>query len=71
MASKKTARKPRLGSGKRFAKLKGQLARKGVRDPAALAATIGRRQLGAKKFNRLATQGRKRAAARRRGGRHR
>ena len=34
------AKKPPLGSGQRFKNLTGQLARKGVQDPAALAAYI-------------------------------
>ena len=44
----------RLGGGGRFRKLQGELAAKGARDPAALAAFIGRRKYGAKKFNKLA-----------------
>ena len=48
------AKKPKLGSGKRFQNLKKQLAAKpGVTDPAALAAAIGRKKFGAKKFNKL------------------
>lgn len=65
MAAKKTSRKPKLGSGKRFASLSRKLARKGVRDPKALAASIGRKSLGAKKMAKLSAQGRKRAAAKR------
>lgn len=46
--------KPKLGSGGRFAALKAALAqRKGVTDPGALAASIGRKKFGAKKFNDL------------------
>lgn len=41
------------GSGKNFAKLKGVLAKRGARDPGALAAYIGRRKYGRKKFARL------------------
>lgn len=51
----------KLGSGKRFAALEGKLSRQGVRDPAALAAYIGRRKYGAKKFNSLSAKGRRRA----------
>ena len=51
-------KKPPLGSGERFAQLKGELSRKGVRDPAALAASIGRRKYGAKRFNALSHGGR-------------
>lgn len=53
--------KMRLGGGGRFAKLEKQLEKKGVDDPAALAAWIGRKQIGAKKFNSLAAKGRRRA----------
>ena len=52
----------KLGMGGRFAKLKGQLAKKGVKDPAALAASIGRKKYGAKKMASMAAKGRKRAA---------
>jgi hypothetical protein len=49
------ARRPKLGSGKRFAELKGKLARrKGVKDPGALAAYIGRKKYGKKRFAQLA-----------------
>lgn len=52
-------RKPKLGSGKRFASLKSKLARKGIRNPGALAASIGRKKFGAKKFAKLSARGRK------------
>lgn len=52
--------KPKLGTGKRFANLKKQLTNKGAKHPAALAAFIGRRALGKKKFQNLAVAGRKR-----------
>jgi hypothetical protein len=46
--------------------LKGKLAkRKGVRNPGALAASIGRKKYGAKKMARFSAQGRKRAARKR------
>jgi hypothetical protein len=55
--------KPKLGSGARFKKLKGQLAKKkGVRDPAAVAAAIGRKKYGAKKMAKMSAAGRKRKA---------
>jgi len=54
-------RKPKLGSGKRFASLKKKLSgRKGVKNPGALAAAIGRKKYGAKKFGKLAAAGRRR-----------
>lgn len=54
------ARKAKLGSGARFAKLKRQLARKGVRNPSAVAASIGRKKYGAKKMASLSAKGRRR-----------
>jgi|FLYL01.1.fsa_nt_gi hypothetical protein len=54
-------KKPPLGTGERFAQLKAKLAgRKGVTDPAALAAYIGRKKYGKKRFQELAAKGRKR-----------
>jgi hypothetical protein len=50
--------KPPLGSGQRFASLENKLANRGVRDPAALAAFIGRRKYGAKRFAQLGRRGR-------------
>jgi len=41
----------KLGGGGRFQKLESSLANKpGIKDPAAVAASIGRRKYGAKKF---------------------
>lgn len=41
-----------------FKKLKGELSKeKGIRNPGALAASIGRKKYGAKKFNRAAAKG--------------
>ena len=46
--------KAKLGSGKRFAALKGELSHeKGVSDPAAVAAAIGRKKYGAKKMGAM------------------
>jgi hypothetical protein len=59
------ARKRRLGDGKGFRSLKRKLARKGVGNPAGLAAAIGRKKYGAKKMAKLAAAGRRRAARRR------
>lgn len=50
--------KPKLGSGERFRRLEGSLAHRGVRDPAALAAYIGRKEYGAKRFAALGRGGR-------------
>ena len=51
--------KPKLGSGKRFKKLSGELKAKGVKDPDALAASIGRKKYGAAKMAKMAAAGRK------------
>lgn len=62
--SSKSSPKPassraRLGSGARFEALKNKLAgRKGVRNPAALAAAIGRKKYGASKMASMAAKGR-------------
>ena len=49
----------KLGSGQRFSALTQQLAqRPGVRNPAALAAYIGRRKYGSKRFANLGARGR-------------
>lgn len=52
--------KPKLGSGARFKALEGSLSKeKGIKNPAALAASIGRNKYGAKKFAGLSAKGRK------------
>lgn len=56
------AKKPKLGSGKRFASLTRKLSKKGTSNPGALAAYIGRKKYGAKKMASLAAKGRKRAS---------
>jgi len=50
-------KKPKLGTGKRFAALTKSLAARGAKDPGALAAYIGREKYGKKKFQKLATKG--------------
>lgn len=51
--------KPPLGSGQRFAALEGKLSKSpGVYNPAGLAASIGRKKYGTKRFNGLAAKGR-------------
>ena len=59
------AKKPRLGSGARFAKVAAAAARSGARDPAAVAASIGRSIYGNAKMQQMAAAGKKRAAAKR------
>lgn len=55
--AKANAKAP-LGQGGRFQALKNKLASKpGVTNPGALAAVIGRRKYGAKRFNKLAARG--------------
>lgn len=44
-----------LGGGGRFKKLEGSLMKRGSKDPAALAAYIGRKKYGDKKFAKLST----------------
>lgn len=53
-------KRAKLGSGKRFKKLANSLARKGIRDPDALAASIGRSKYGNKKMSSMAEKGRER-----------
>jgi hypothetical protein len=53
----------KLGSGARFKALTGKLEHKGVRDPKALAASIGRKKLGKNRFQHLAAAARKKASA--------
>jgi histidyl-tRNA synthetase len=53
--------KMRLGGGGRYEKLAGELEKKGVREPKALAAAIGRKKLGRERFQSLAAKGRRRA----------
>jgi hypothetical protein len=65
-ASSTTRRKPKLGSGARFRSLKRKVARKGVRNPAAVAAAIGRKKYGKRKMAKMAAAGRRRKARARR-----
>lgn len=55
-----TKSKPKLGSGARFKALKNKLAKQsGVTNPGAVAAAIGRKKYGKKKFQNLAKKGKK------------
>lgn len=60
MAAKKKSMK--LGGGGRFAKVAAQARKGGARDPEAVAATVGRKKLGAKKMAQLAAAGRRRGS---------
>lgn len=53
----------KLGGGGRFKALKKKLAAKGASDPGALAAYIGRKSLGKKRFQKLASAGKKRSSS--------
>lgn len=50
---------PELGEGGRFEALENVLRQKGVSDPKALAAWIGRKKYGRKRMAQLAAQGKK------------
>ena len=50
----------KLGGGGRFKKLKNKLKKQGARNPAALAAHIGRKKYGKKKMSAMAAKGKKR-----------
>ena len=51
-------KKPKLGSGKRFATLRLNLKKQGAKNPGALAAYIGRKKYGASRFSSLSKKGR-------------
>lgn len=57
-------KKPKLGAGKRFSALKEALAKKGAKNPEALAAWIGAKKYGSKKMHSMAGAGRHRVSAR-------
>ena len=50
----------KLGTGSRFKKLKSTLGKRpGVKNPGALAAFIGRKKFGVKRFAKLSAHGKK------------
>jgi hypothetical protein len=60
MAKKKKGEfkvKGKLGTGARFGRLARSLAQKGARKPKALAAFIGRKKFGKKRFAQLSKKG--------------
>lgn len=59
------ARKPKLGTGKRFKAVAASARRSGARDPNAVAAAVGRRKYGKAGMAKLAAAGRRRAAKKR------
>jgi len=52
-------KKAKLGSGGRFKTLSSKLKNKGVKNPKALAAWIGRKKYGKKKMAAMSKKGRK------------
>lgn len=56
----KSKSKAPLGSGARFAAVEKSAAKGGAKNPAAVAATVGRKKYGAKEMAKLAAAGRKR-----------
>ena len=52
--------KPKLGSGQRFKELAHSFAHKGIENPGALAAKIGRKKYGKQRFQKLASRGKER-----------
>jgi len=59
-AHRRVMKRTKPGTGARFKSLVKQLKRKGVRNPKALAAWIGRRKYGKARFQRMAVAGRRR-----------
>ncbi len=64
MARKKKKKKGykvtgKLGTGSRFKKLKKTLGKKGAKNPGGLAAFIGKKKYGKKRFGKLSAKGRK------------
>jgi hypothetical protein len=55
----------KLGDGSRFKATKKALAKRGAKNPAALAAWVGRKKYGNDRFAALSAAGREKAAARR------
>ena len=56
---KKVAAKTPPGEGGRFKAMEKVAKAKGAKDPGALAAYIGRKKYGDKKFNKMAQEGKK------------
>jgi hypothetical protein len=54
---KRRRKKPRLGTGKRFKGLVATLTARGAYHPEALAAWIGRKRYGKKKFSKFSHHG--------------
>lgn len=54
--------KAKLGQGGRFAAVKAAAAKSGAKNPAAVAAAVGRKKYGQKKMTKLSQQGKRDAA---------
>jgi hypothetical protein len=50
--------KAKLGSGGRFAAVEAAAKKSGAKNPAAVAAAVGRKKYGAKKMAKMAAKGR-------------
>lgn len=59
MVKKKSAAKPKLGSGQRFKSLEKSLSKKNIDNPPALAASIGQKKYGKEKMAKMSAAGRK------------
>ena len=55
-----------LGSGKRFKAVERAAKAGGARNPGAVAAAVGRKKFGPKKFAKLSATGRRRASTKKR-----
>jgi len=64
MAAKKAKPNPKakLGAGGRFAAVEAAAKKSGARNPAAVAAAVGRKKYGAAKMAKLSAKGRSDAA---------
>lgn len=51
--------KAKLGSGGRFAAVEAAAKKSGAKNPAAVAAAVGRKKYGAEKMAKMAAKGRK------------
>ena len=65
-AHKKVMKRTKLGSGARFKDMTKQLKKKGAKNPAALAAWIGRKKYGKTKMTKLAVKGKKKKGKKKR-----
>jgi len=61
MATKKAKPNPKakLGAGGRFAAVEAAAKKSGAKNPAAVAAAMGRKKYGAKRMSKMAAKGRK------------